>query len=127
MHIAAEGPLMAEFAQKVAYTGMVLQIPRRQVGWQPLNLEGPGSGTRRERPLQDEPKRGGIPLCPSTHPVVKIALRPEIFRWMRTRPRLPNIRASAIARSVASWSSATYTRPARRNSGSHDGYQPPVS
>jgi hypothetical protein len=45
---------------------------------------------------------------------------------MSTRPRDPNVRARTMPRSVASRSSATYTLPARRNSGSHAGCQPPV-
>jgi len=68
-----------------------------------------------------------LPIPAHPQSVVEIALRPEGLQGMRTRPRVPNVRASAIARSVTSRSSAKYTRLARRNSGSHAGCQPPVS
>jgi hypothetical protein len=32
---------MADLAQEVAQVDMILQIPRRQVRWQPLDLAGP--------------------------------------------------------------------------------------
>jgi hypothetical protein len=68
---------------------MVLQIPGCQVGWQPLNLEGPGSGTRRERSLQNGPECGGIALRPHQQPVVEIARRPEILRRDEDAPAGP--------------------------------------
>jgi hypothetical protein len=33
MHIAAERPLVANLAQKIAHTRMVFEIPGRQVRW----------------------------------------------------------------------------------------------
>ena len=48
---------------------------------QPLDLERPGRGARRERPLQDGPKDGGIALRPDPQPVVEIALRAKVLRW----------------------------------------------
>ena len=33
VRIATERSVMTEFAQEIAYAGMVLQIPGRQVGW----------------------------------------------------------------------------------------------
>ena len=80
MHIAAERSLMAKLAQKLPHAGMVLQIPGRQVRWQPLDLERPRGRACRERSLQNEPKRGGITLCSHPQPVVEVALRPEVLR-----------------------------------------------
>ena len=51
---------------------------------------------------------------------------PRSSGGISTRPRVPNVRASATAGSVASQSRAAYTRPTRRNRGSHAGYQPPL-
>jgi len=66
------------------------------------------------------------PLAPTRSQSLRSPFGPRSSGGMRTRLRAPNVRASAMARSVASRSSATYTRPARRNSGSHAGCQPPV-
>jgi hypothetical protein len=126
VYIATERSLVANLAQELTHTGMVLQIPRRQVRWQPLDLECPGRGARRKRPLEHRPEHGGIALDPDPYPVVEIPFGPSTSGGMRTRPRIPNVRASATARSVASRSSATYTRSARRNNGNHATCQPPV-
>jgi hypothetical protein len=42
----------------------------------------------------------------------------QMYGGMRTRPRVPNVRASAMARSVASRSRGTYSQLAPRNGGS---------
>ena len=55
---------MAKLAQELAHADMVLEIPRRQVRWQPLDLEGPGRGAHSERPFQNGAELGRIALCP---------------------------------------------------------------
>ena len=89
VRIATERSVMTEFAQEIAYAGMVLQIPGRQVRWQPLDLKGPGGWTCCERLLQQRSKRGGIALCPHPQPVVEIALRPEVLRRDEDAPAGP--------------------------------------
>ena len=68
----------------------------------------------------------GSGFAPTRRQSLRSPFGPSSSGGMRTRPRVPNVRASAIARSVASRSSATYTRLVLRNSGSHAGCQPPV-
>jgi hypothetical protein len=89
VRIAAQRCLMAELAQEVAYAAMVLQIPGRQVRWQPLDLKSPGRGGRRQRLLQYRPKHGGIAFCSDPQPVVEIALRPEFLRRDEHAPAGP--------------------------------------
>jgi hypothetical protein len=48
VHIAEERSLMTKFTQEIAHAGMILEIPRRQVRWQPLDLYGPRRRARRE-------------------------------------------------------------------------------
>jgi hypothetical protein len=110
---------MANLAQKIAHTRMVFEIPGREVRWQPLDQQGPRSRARRNRVLQDGPKHREIRLRSHPQPIIEIALRPEVLRPNEDGPRIPNVRARAMARSVTSRSRATYTWPARRNSGSH--------
>ena len=69
---------MPDLAQKVVR--IVLQIPGCETRRQLLDLENPWSRTRRKRPLQDGPERGGIAQCSNPQPLVKIALRPEVLR-----------------------------------------------
>jgi hypothetical protein len=80
VHIAAKRSLMTKFTQKIAHAGMVLQIPGRQVRWQPPDLEDPRCRTRLERPLQYGSKQRGIALCPQPQPVVQIAFGAKLLR-----------------------------------------------
>ena len=80
---------MADLTQEVTHAGMVLQIPRCQVRWQPLDLERPGGRARCERPLQNRPERGGIVLRLHPQPVVKIALWSEVLRGDEHAPAAP--------------------------------------
>ena len=89
VRIATERPLMAELAQEVTQSRMILQIPRRQVRWQPLDLEGPRCRAGLEHPLQSGSKRSGIALCPQPQPVVEIAFRPEVLRGNEHPPAGP--------------------------------------
>ena len=89
VRIATERPLMAELAQEVTQSRMILQIPRRQVRWQPLDLEGPRCRALLERPLQHGLKRGGISLRPYPQPVIEIALRAKVLRRDEHTPAGP--------------------------------------
>ena len=89
VRIAAQRSLVADLTQEVTHAGMVLQIPRCQVRWQPLDLERPGGRARRERPLQNRPERGGIVLRLHPQPVVKIALWSEVLRGDEHAPAAP--------------------------------------
>src|SRR6516164_8562706 len=48
--IAAQRSLMTEFAREITHTIIVLEIPGRQVRWQPVDLEGARCRARLERP-----------------------------------------------------------------------------
>src|SRR5262249_38618133 len=92
--------LMTDLAQEVAHAGVVLQIPRGQVRWQPLDLKRSGvdsprapalewTGTRRDRPSPppaanhlDRPV-GRIAVERHVHPVGPPAARP----WKSTTRR----------------------------------------
>jgi len=80
---------VANLAQEFPHTGMVLQIPGRQVWWQPLDLESPGGRAHRKRPLQNAPKHGGIALRPYPHPVVQIAFGAKVLRRGKDAPSGP--------------------------------------
>jgi len=68
----------------------------------------------------------GSPFPPTRSQLLRSPFGPRSSGGISARPRVPNVRASALARSVASRSRATYARPARRNNGSHAACQPPV-
>jgi hypothetical protein len=53
VRIAAERSMMANLAQKVAHTGIVLHIPGCQVQWQPLDLEGPRCSGSPQAPVPE--------------------------------------------------------------------------
>ena len=70
MRIAGERSLVADLAQEVAHAVMVLEVPRRQVRWQPLELERPGGRARRERSCEDRPEHSGIALGSDPQPII---------------------------------------------------------
>ena len=98
---------MANLAQEIAHAGMVLQIPRCQVRWQPLDLEGPRRGVVASARSRIDRNVAGSPFAPTRSQSLRSPFGPRSSGGISTRPRAPNVRASPMARPVASRSSAT--------------------
>jgi hypothetical protein len=87
---------------------MVLEIPRRQARWQPLDMgRAQGVGLVAKRPLQHRPELAGVTLRAHPQPVVEITFRPKVLRGNEHAPAAPE--RARKARLVASRSSATRT------------------
>ena len=77
---------MADLAQKIAHSGMILEIPGRQVAWQPLDLGAPrGVGSSRAPAPAATGTLWDRPL-PHPQPVVEIAFRAKFLRRNEDAP-----------------------------------------